>query len=299
VFQRIAAQSAEEVAARLEACTELPLLNDDPAAPSVLLHAGVMEAAPRHTAFVNFANANYGYGRFIPSCTQEEILQVCCPEVNVGMLVIGKMGAGEVVNVLGCRRFSTYSGYLHTFACEGPLFDGPVLDVLTLDACTRRHFDEREQLRDLAKAAASFAALSAAHTAPSPPRPVVSTGRWGCGVFGGLPAHKFLQQLVAARLAGVDLEFSTYGTPDGCDVLLDALRAHPISVARAWDLLKQHTARATFQADVIRALSTAHESGTLPAAASVPGARAVAVAAGLSATAAVVAVAARSLYDVV
>jgi len=37
----------------------------------------------------------------------------------------------------------------------------------------------------------------------------VSTGRWGCGIFRGLPAHKFAQQLVAAKLAGCTLEFST------------------------------------------------------------------------------------------
>ena len=41
----------------------------------VLLHGEVMEAAPRATAFVNFANAQFGYGCFINSCTQEEILQ--------------------------------------------------------------------------------------------------------------------------------------------------------------------------------------------------------------------------------
>ena len=75
------------------------------------LHADVMEA-PAADAFVNFANKNFGYGCFIPSCTQEEILQVCCPEFNVGMLLLGVMADGEVVNVRGCRRYSRYSGYL-------------------------------------------------------------------------------------------------------------------------------------------------------------------------------------------
>ena len=68
--------------------------------------------APAADAFVNFANKNFGYGCFIPSCTQEEILQVCCPEFNVGMLLLGVMTDGEVVNVRGCRRYSRYSGYL-------------------------------------------------------------------------------------------------------------------------------------------------------------------------------------------
>ena len=43
--------------------------------------------APAHTAFVNFANANYGYGRFIASTTQEEILQAtgCWFSTTYGM----------------------------------------------------------------------------------------------------------------------------------------------------------------------------------------------------------------------
>eukprot|EP00966_Prymnesium_polylepis_P068055 1581879-Prymnesium_polylepis.1 len=66
-----------------------------------------MEAPPAAaTAFVNFANANFGYGRFIASTTQEEILQVCCPEMNVGLLFIGCMREDEVVNVRDCRRFA-------------------------------------------------------------------------------------------------------------------------------------------------------------------------------------------------
>ena len=73
-----------------------------------------MEAIPDATAFVNFANAIFGYGEFIASCTQEEILQVCCPEFNVGMLFQGTMRDEEVMVVHGCRRYSAYSGYLHS-----------------------------------------------------------------------------------------------------------------------------------------------------------------------------------------
>jgi len=207
------------------------------------LHSDVMEAPPAE-AFVNFANANFGYGGFIPSCTQEEILQMACPEFNVGMLLLGRMGEDEVVNVRGCRRYSTYAGYLRTYTCTGSLVAGaasPVVlhDVLTLDACTTQHFRRDRQLRDLRKAYASFAALG--------PGAVVSTGRWGCGVFGGLPAHKFAQQAVAARLAGVRLRFSTFGTPDGCDVVLGALQASGASVPFAFEALLRCADRRAFE----------------------------------------------------
>jgi hypothetical protein len=44
--------------------------------PRVTLHDAGMEA-PAADGFVNFANAVFGYGEFIASCTQEEIIQVC------------------------------------------------------------------------------------------------------------------------------------------------------------------------------------------------------------------------------
>merc|ERR1712039_878364 len=53
----------------------------------------------------------------------------------------------------------------------------------------------------------------------------VVTGRWGCGAFGGTPSHKFVQQIVAARLAGCSINFSTMGQVDGCDAILATLEA--------------------------------------------------------------------------
>eukprot|EP00316_Scyphosphaera_apsteinii_P015595 CAMPEP_0119341182 /NCGR_PEP_ID=MMETSP1333-20130426/101807_1 /TAXON_ID=418940 /ORGANISM="Scyphosphaera apsteinii, Strain RCC1455" /LENGTH=394 /DNA_ID=CAMNT_0007353087 /DNA_START=310 /DNA_END=1494 /DNA_ORIENTATION=+ len=212
-------------------------------AGEVELHHDTMEAPLDATAFVDFANANYGYGRFISSCTQEEILQVCCPEMNVGMLFIGLIREDEVVNVLRCRRFSGYSGYAHTFQCQSLKAESGIIvqDVLVLDACTRAHYSHGSLLRDVRKAATSFRALlphSHLNELTSlPSRPIVSTGRWGCGVFGGNPSHKFVQQLIAASLAGVHLRFSTFGNPEGCDSVLKLLQGEPLRVCEAWQRL--------------------------------------------------------------
>lgn len=186
----------------------------------VTLHSGGMEA-PAADAFVNFANAVFGYGEFIASCTQEEIIQVCCPEFNVGMLFIGKMRPDEVIVVHNCRRYSAYRGYLHTFEYTGPwLGASEVQSILTMDACTTSHFSEPQVLRDVQKAVLAFECCEGQ---------VISTGRWGCGVFGGTPAHKFAQQLVAAALVGVErLEFSTFGSPDGCDEVLAVVQQEQI-----------------------------------------------------------------------
>ena len=94
-----------------------------------------------------------------------------------------------------------------------PIAPDETVDILTLDACTQGHFRREKILRDIGKAVTSFKA----HQSVCSGEATISTGRWGCGIFGGLPSHKFVQQVLAASLAGVQLEFSMYGTPDGCD----------------------------------------------------------------------------------
>lgn len=222
------------------------------------VHTCTMESTPRKTsAFVNFANPNYGYGKFISSCTQEEILLVCCPELAVGMLFIGKLKDNEVVNVRGVRRFCKYLGYLDSFKCEGPMpmtYEDDMFTVLTLDACYDRHFTETMLWRDTGKAYYSFLALAKDHSQMRIDRPIVSTGKWGCGAFGGTAAHKLLQQAVAATAAGVDLEFSAFGCYDGCDDIAKALSKTRPSVSKAVSLLQCCKDRRTFVNDALQFL---------------------------------------------
>ena len=117
-FELRRAARGDALAVRLAARDDAPLLppsTDDGDALAVL-HAGRMEEPPRDAgAFVNFANRQFGYGRFIPSATQEEILQSACPEFNVGMTVLAAMRDEEVAVVRGARRFVDYRGYLGSF----------------------------------------------------------------------------------------------------------------------------------------------------------------------------------------
>ncbi|KAI2490950.1 hypothetical protein MHU86_23609 [Fragilaria crotonensis] len=57
---------------------------------------------------------------------------------------------------------------------------------------------------------------------------LISTGKWGCGAFGGNVVHKFLQQVVAVSLCTDDrrLLYSAYGKQDEMELLervLDAI----------------------------------------------------------------------------
>ena len=248
-WEHVRCPSADEMAERLRGCTNTVLRPESEVVPpTIRLHAGVMEDVPEATGFVNFANAHFGYGRFIPSCTQEEILQVCCPEFNVGLLFIGCMRDDEVVVVRRCRRFAQYTGYGDSFTCTGAAVRDTMCDILTLDACTARHYSRDAVLRDVAKAYTAFA-VHREELEGADAHALVSTGKWGCGVFGGDVAHKCLQQALAARLAGVSLAFSAR-SPDGCVTLLDALDAGGASVAAAWELLQRCDGSSQFERQV-------------------------------------------------
>lgn len=241
------------------------------ASHAVQLHDGFMEDKIAH-AFVNFANRNFGYGKFIPSATQEEILQMCCPEFNVGMLFIGIMKEDSVVVVHGCRRFSHYSGYLNTYKCLGrwDIQRSPTLQsIVTMDATFQRHMQKDQVLRDTRKAFAGFQAVSRKFQTTevsqdvdrgNASRVIISTGRWGCGVFGGLPSHKFLLQVLAASLADCELRFSVFGTPDGCDDVLTSLQSNeweeklsPIDVLNL--LIENRMTNDSYTSGVLSALS--------------------------------------------
>lgn len=119
-------------------------------------------------------------------------------------------------------------------------FEEHVPAVLAMDASwltnPKRQFRKEAQLRDLNKALASFSSVVLRSEPPSKhslgvftqavedtaaaagghseqARPVVCSGKWGCGVFNGDPVLKVLQQWAAASLAGVDLCISTFGQP--------------------------------------------------------------------------------------
>lgn len=161
----------------------------------VNVHTGDMQDV-EHDSLMNFANRNFGYGKVIESATQEEVLQVCFPEFNVGMLVFGKLSDNEVVVVHNVRRFSIFAD--GRFKGKAPA-TRPI-NVLTADACLADHFSQSNNVRDLQKAYLSFQHAQ-----------VISSGRWGCGAFGGDCQHKLLQQIIAARLARIQtIHFSTY-----------------------------------------------------------------------------------------
>jgi len=228
----------------------------------IVLHNNSMEHPPRGcSGFVNFANSNFGYGKFIASCTQEEILLSCCPEVCVGMLLLGRMKSNEIVLVHGAQRYVEHSGYSNSFVCKGPVASPCPQSILTMDACHGDHFATSSIERDISKAYYAFRAL-VDYDCGDTAFPVISTGKWGCGIFGGLAIHKFLQQVVAANLAGVDLDFSSFGDDEGCSTLLETLQTNECKATQVLHALQVCKDPRSFAKDVLSLLSARAETST-------------------------------------
>ena len=65
-------------------------------------------------------------------------------------------------------------------------------------------------LRDLVKAYVGFRGVPEDITFEESEKLKVITGKWGCGVFGGIPEVKLVIQWIAASLSGRVMVFTTF-----------------------------------------------------------------------------------------
>uniref|UniRef100_A0A0G4HPC5 PARG catalytic Macro domain-containing protein n=1 Tax=Chromera velia CCMP2878 TaxID=1169474 RepID=A0A0G4HPC5_9ALVE len=168
---------------------------------AVVVHEGAMEDAPPG-AFVDFANMQLHIGCVIPSATQEEVLFSACPELFCSLINVERLEDNEVVVFRNVKRVCAYKGYAESFQYDGK-YEGPrmIEEVLAIDACECDHFTQYNVLRDLGKAALGFGLCEEKD---------ISSGAWGCGIFGGDRHFKFIQQLCAARATGKRVHFSSF-----------------------------------------------------------------------------------------
>eukprot|EP00475_Leptophrys_vorax_P009990 TRINITY_DN1665_c0_g1_i3.p1 TRINITY_DN1665_c0_g1~~TRINITY_DN1665_c0_g1_i3.p1 ORF type:complete len:416 (-),score=115.71 TRINITY_DN1665_c0_g1_i3:864-2111(-) len=194
------------------------------------VHSGSMED-PNAPAFVNFANEQLHIGQIIPSCTQEEVLFSAAPESFIGLLFCEKLEDNEAFLFSNLRRFNKYSGYLDSFAFDGKYPGMHTFDQVVIDAVYFDHWTEYSLRRDLNKAYLAFAACE---------RTPISTGHWGCGMFGGDKLCKFVQQVMAATLANRKLEYSTFKdlrTEKTLQDLLNQIVSKHVSLGKLFEFL--------------------------------------------------------------
>ncbi|KAK3930661.1 Poly(ADP-ribose) glycohydrolase [Frankliniella fusca] len=202
---------------------------------------------------VDFANKYVGGGVLGWGCVQEEIRFVICPELILSRLFTECLDATEALLIVGCERFSKYSGYGHTFEWLSDFRDDTPLDsfgrrhcsIVAMDAlCFSKpssQFFLPNLVREVNKAYVGFCETEDnGHTKLAP----VATGNWGCGAFRGDANVKALLQLVAAGEASRAVVYFTFGDEilrDRIYGMYKFLMDNHYTVGKLWSLLTKYS----------------------------------------------------------
>ena len=180
------------------------------------IHSKSMDTPEIETqSIVDFANMDFQTGQIIPSATQEEILFSTRPEMFIAMFICQRIYENEIIVISGANKLFEYEGYSYNFKFVKINYDSYNNDnnlnksVLALDATMFDHYLPKSIIQDISKFYTACEYCSKEYNNPG-----ISTGSWGCGVFGCDKAHKFLQQLICAKANNVKLSFSTFGNED-------------------------------------------------------------------------------------
>ena len=153
----------------------------------------------------------------------------------------------EVVTVHNVRRFSHYTGYQSTFKWSGPFDESKnngklIQDIIIMDAVFELAFEEDSVIRDINKAYLAFKSF--------PSNTKISTGKWGCGAFGGDVTHKFLQQVCAnsALSTNIHLDFSESNVEHSTALkqLCEKITEKKITIAQLIELMIPSNTRYNF-----------------------------------------------------
>lgn len=202
---------------------------------------------------MDFANKYLGGGVLGYGCVQEEIRFVICPELLISMLFTEALSSSEVLFIIGCERYSKYTGYGHTFQWAGNFKDETPHDssgrrrcvVLAMDALPYssivQEYKRETITRELNKAWIGFSyGVEGNSPAQCAQYPGVATGNWGCGAFGGSEVLKSLLQIMAAAHTRRPLAYYTFGDARLRDVIFNIynmLAAHNVTVGQLYKIL--------------------------------------------------------------
>ncbi|KAL0880605.1 hypothetical protein ABMA27_001835 [Loxostege sticticalis] len=205
---------------------------------------------------VDFANKFLGGGVLNFGCVQEEIRFVICPELMLSMLFTEMLKPNEALMIIGCERYSLYSGYGGSFHWCGDFRDDTPFDssgrrrcaVLAIDAlpyANIKHEHSREMItRELNKAWIGVS-YATDEQSDSLQYPGVATGNWGCGAFGGTPRLKSLVQIMACAQARRPMAYFTFSDVELRDDIINVynlLARHNVTVGQLYKYIIRFTA---------------------------------------------------------
>ena len=179
------------------------------------------------TFCVDFSNQYIGGGTLEGGNVQEEILFAIEPEATVAMLFMEVMKNNDAIRIDNTIKYSLYVGYGSNFKFLNPAFDTKDMTkikkskIIAIDASVKYllNYNINYIQRDIHKAYVGFDLVNYNYKDKNDENDIqkneesktISTGNWGCGVFGGSHELKFLQQWIAASFAGVErLDYYTF-----------------------------------------------------------------------------------------
>ncbi|KAG6462644.1 poly(ADP-ribose) glycohydrolase isoform X2 [Manduca sexta] len=204
---------------------------------------------------VDFANRYLGGGVLTYGCVQEEIRFVICPELIVTMLFTEMMKPDEAVLILGCERYSEYSGYSNSFSWTGAHGDVTPRDsagrrrcaVLAVDAkpyAADAYQYQRDMVdRELTKAWVGFS-FHTEGQCEGLRYPGIGTGNWGCGAYRGSPRLKSLLQAMVCASLRRPMAYYTFGDPELRDEIIEmynTLSRYNVTVGQLYKYLIQYS----------------------------------------------------------
>ena len=181
----------------------------------------------------DFANMYIGGGALEGGCVQEELMFAFQPELSCSMAFMEVMSPFDAIRMDNTLCYSIGKGYGHRFEFDRNALPTPDCAkkheepprIIAMDAIIQGYDDQfgsKIMHRDIHKAYVCFK-LASAFPELDGERKVessIATGNWGCGAFGGDHELKFMQQWIAASVAGVSrLEYYAYDSPQMSQVI--------------------------------------------------------------------------------
>ncbi len=203
-----------------------------------VLKEGLIEDFDKPSIIIDFANKYLGGFLLKGTFTQEDILFGIYPECIPSYLFTEYMIDNEAFLIQGIERFCKYEGYETTFKFKEKYNDNNIVSsnlrdssIVAIDALNFyeqkvEEFSMKALLREINKAYIGFNADGFDGNTK-----FISTGKWGCGAFGGNVQLKFLIQWIACSHAKRKMVFhyKSDNRVEKIDSLYSVLRKYKVS----------------------------------------------------------------------
>eukprot|EP01083_Nonionella_stella_P046194 123680_1 len=194
----------------------------------------------------DFANMFIGGGVLSGGNVQEEIRFTVNLECLISKLLCPHpMQNDEAIIILKSQQFCDYEGYGARFSCTGLVpreeerHKSVIIGIDAVNFMSRkRQYKLKLMMREVCKAYVGFSVDTVSMIQQR--LPIVATGNWGCGMFGGDPQFKAMLQWIAATLVEREVWYYTFSdkrVEKQLKVIVDMMLKKRVTVGQLWKIL--------------------------------------------------------------